>query len=33
MGGKEVENDITFDYTLFTGVDPERFGRVHVILN
>ena len=25
-GGKEVENDITFGYTLFTGVDPERFG-------
>ena len=28
-----VENDITFDYTLFTGVDPERFGGVYVILN
>ena len=28
-----LENDITFDYTLFTGVDPERFGGVHVILN
>ena len=32
--GEGVENDITFDYTvLFTGVDPERFGGVHVILN
>ena len=28
-----VENDIAFDYTLFTGVDLERFGVVHVILN
>ena len=28
-----VENDIAFDYTLFTGADLERFGGVHVILN
>ena len=28
-----VENDITFDYTLYTGADPESFGGVHVILN
>ena len=33
MGGRGVKNDITFDYTLFTGVGPERFGGVHVILN
>ena len=33
MGGKGVENDITFGYTLFTGMDPERFGGLHVILN
>ena len=32
-GGGGVENDIAFDYTLFTGVDLERFGGVHVILN
>ena len=30
--GEGVENDITFDYTLFTEVDPERFGGVHAIL-
>ena len=24
MGG--VENDITFDHTLYTGADPESFG-------
>ena len=24
MGG--VENDVTFDHTLYTGVDPESFG-------
>ena len=29
----EVENDITFDYTLYTGADLESFGGVHVILN
>ena len=28
-----VENDITFDYTLYTGADPKGFGGVHVILN
>ena len=28
-----VENDITFDYTLYTGADPESFGGVDVILN
>ena len=28
-----VENDITFDHTLFAGVDPESFSGVHVILN
>ena len=32
-GGRGVENDITFDYMLFPGVDLERFGGVHVILN
>ena len=31
MGG--FENDITFDHTLYTGADPERFGGVDVILN
>ena len=28
-----VENDVTFDHTLYTGADPESFGGVHVILN
>ena len=28
-----VENDITFDHTLYTGADPEKFGEVDVILN
>ena len=34
MGGG-FENDITFDYTLYTGADPKSFGGVglHVILN
>ena len=32
-GVGEVENDITFDYTLYTGADPESFGEVDVILN
>ena len=31
--GGGVENDITFDYTLYTGADPESFVEVHVILN
>ena len=31
MGG--VENDITFEHTLYTGADPKRFGGVDVILN
>ena len=30
MGG--VENDITFDHTLYTGADPESVGGVDVIL-
>ena len=29
----EVENDITFDHTLYTGADPKSFGGVDVILN
>ena len=29
----KVENDITFDDTLYTRADPESFGGVHVILN
>ena len=33
MGGRGVENDITFDHTLYTGADPESFGGVDVILN
>ena len=32
-GGGGFENDIAFDHTLFTGVNLERFGGVHVILN
>ena len=28
-----VDNDLTFDYTLYTGADPESFGGIHVILN
>ena len=31
--GERVENDITFDYTLYTEADPESFGGVRVILN
>ena len=31
--GGGVENDITFDHTLYTGTDPESFGGVDVILN
>ena len=27
------ENEITFDYTLYTGADPESFGWVDVILS
>ena len=27
------ENDITFDYTLYTGTDPESFGGIDVFLN
>ena len=33
IGGGEVENDITFDHTLYTEADPESFGEVGVILN
>ena len=33
MGGGGGENDITFDRLLHTGVDPESFGGVDVILN
>ena len=29
----EFENDITFDYKLYTGADPESFGGVHATLN
>ena len=32
MGGR-VENDITFDHTLYTGADPKSFGGVDVLLN
>ena len=28
-----VENDITFDHTMYIGVDPESFGGVDAILN
>ena len=28
-----VENDITFDYTLYAEADPQSFGRVDVFLN
>ena len=28
-----VENDFTFDHTLYTGADPESFSGVDVILN
>ena len=28
-----VENDVTFDHTLYTGADPESFGGGDVILN
>ena len=31
--GEGVENDITFDHTLYTGADPERFGGGDAILN
>ena len=31
--GGGIENDFTFDYTLYTGADPESFGGVHVILS
>ena len=31
MGG--VENDVTFDHTLYTGADPESFGERDEILN
>ena len=31
MGG--VENDVTFDHTLYTGVDPENFGGGDASLN
>ena len=31
MGG--VENDVTFNHTLYTEADPERFGGGDVILN
>ena len=33
MGEGRVENDITFNYTLYAGADPESFGGVHAILN
>ena len=29
-GGEGVENDITFDHTLYTGADPQSFGGVDV---
>ena len=28
-----VENDITFDHTLYAEADPECFGGIDVILN
>ena len=28
-----VENDVTFDHTLYTGADPESFDEGDVILN
>ena len=28
-----VENDITFDHTLYTEADPQSFGGVDVFLN
>ena len=31
MGG--VENNFTFDHALYTGADPESFGKVDVTLN
>ena len=31
--GEGVENDITFDNTLYTEADPQSFVGVHVILN
>ena len=31
MGGG-IENDITFDHTLYTGADPKSFSGVHVII-
>ena len=31
MGG--VENDVTFDHTLYTGADPESLGGVDETLN
>ena len=33
MRGGEVENDFTFDHTLYTEADPESFGGVDVTLN
>ena len=33
MGERGVENDVTFDYTFYTGADPESFGKGGVILN
>ena len=33
MEGGEVEKDVTFEYMLYTGADPQNFGRVDVILN
>ena len=32
-GGVGVENEITFDHTLYTGADLKSFGGVDVILN
>ena len=30
--GRGVENDVTFDHTLYTGADPESFGGGDAIL-
>ena len=32
-GEVRVENDITFDHTLYTGADPQSFDWIDVILN
>ena len=33
MGEGGVEDDITFDHTLYTGADPQSFGGVEVFFN